>query len=74
MVGERERERGREREGQRSKKKKEEKNSREEKQNSTGCSGREEGGEVEQIRSPSFCEHHPPVSYTRFLSELLQTP
>lgn len=40
MVGERERER----EGQRSKKKEEEKNSREEKQNSTGCSGREEGG------------------------------
>lgn len=44
----------------------------EEKQNSEGCSVRE--GEREEIRSPSFCEHHPPVSYTRFLSQPLQTP
>lgn len=30
--------------------------------------------ERKKIRSPSFCEHHPPVSYTGFLSQPLQTP
>jgi len=36
-----------------------------------GKRGRREG---EEIRSPSLCEHHPPVSYTRFLSQPQQTP
>lgn len=49
---------------------------RREERDGGGCLVRDARWEKEgrEIRSPSSCEHHPPVSYTRFLSQPLQTP
>lgn len=60
--------------GKGAKRKTGEENSGEEKEEERGMLGKRGRREGEEIRSPSLCEHHPPVSYTRFLSQPQQTP